>query len=71
MASTVLVVGATGSIGSLAVAEALSDGLPTRALVRDQAKAARLLPAETQIVVGDVARPRPSPPPSTVSTPSC
>ena len=57
MTSTVLVVGATGSIGSLAVAEALSVGFPTRALVRDQAKAARLLPAETQIVVGDVTRP--------------
>ena len=42
MTSAVLVVGATGSIGSLAVAEALSVGYPTRALVRDPAKASRL-----------------------------
>jgi len=54
---TVLVVGATGSIGSLAVAESLAAGHRTRALVRDQAKAHRLLPHEADVVVGDVTRP--------------
>jgi len=33
--ATVLVVGATGSIGSLVVQEAHRQGYPTRALVRD------------------------------------
>ena len=54
---TVLVVGATGSIGSLVVAEAVAAGFPTRALVRDLGKARRILPAEARIVVGDVTRP--------------
>lgn len=54
---TVLVVGATGSIGSLVVEEAATAGLVARALVRDSAKARRLLPEETQVVVGDVTRP--------------
>ncbi|MFC8662248.1 SDR family oxidoreductase [Streptomyces sp. NPDC057199] len=52
---TVLVVGATGGIGRLVVAEAIAQGHTTRALVRDAAKA-RQLPAEAQIVVGDVTR---------------
>ena len=55
--STVLVVGATGSIGSLVVEEALAAGHAVRALVRDPVKARRLLPSPTQIVVGDVTRP--------------
>ena len=42
--STVLIVGATGSIGRYAVAEALRQGYAVRALVRDQARAARMLP---------------------------
>ena len=54
---TVLVVGATGSIGSLAVTESLGASHRTRALVRDQAKAHRLLPNEADVVVGDVTRP--------------
>ena len=54
---TVLVVGATGSIGSLAVAESLAARHRTRALVRDQAKAHRLLPNDADIAVGDVTRP--------------
>ena len=36
---TVLVVGATGSIGRLVVAEAIAQGYATRALTRDPAKA--------------------------------
>ncbi|MET7775481.1 SDR family oxidoreductase [Streptomyces mirabilis] len=54
---TVLVVGATGGIGRLVVAESIARGHTTRALVRDAAKAERRLPAETQVVVGDVTRP--------------
>ena len=54
---TVLVVGATGSIGSLVVAESLAAGHRTRALVRDLAKAHRLLPNEADIAIGDVTRP--------------
>ena len=53
---TVLVVGATGSIGRLVVEEAIRQGHAARALVRDPAKARRL-PAEAQVVVGDVTRP--------------
>lgn len=53
---TVLVVGATGSIGRLVVAEALRQGHSVRALVRDAHKAARL-PASASTIVGDVTRP--------------
>jgi uncharacterized protein YbjT (DUF2867 family) len=54
--TTVLVVGATGSIGRLVVAEAIKQGYTARALVRDRAKARRL-PAEAEVVVGDLTRP--------------
>lgn len=50
--STVLVVGASGSIGRHAVAEALRAGYATRALVRDPGQAS-LFPDGTQVVVGD------------------
>ena len=53
---TVLVVGATGSIGRLVVEEAIRQGHAVRALVRNQRKA-RLLPPEVQVVVGDLTRP--------------
>lgn len=53
---TVLVVGATGSIGRLVVAAAVQHGLTTRALVRD-AERARGLPAEAELVVGDLTDP--------------
>lgn len=53
---TVLVVGATGSIGRLVVEEALAQGNAVRALVRNVAKA-RELPVRAQAVVGDVTRP--------------
>ena len=51
----VLVVGATGSIGHLAVEEAIRQGHTVRALVRDTKKAGRL-PAGTDVVVGDLTR---------------
>jgi uncharacterized protein YbjT (DUF2867 family) len=53
---TVLVVGATGSIGSLAVEEALDAGHMVRALVRDASRADGLAPG-SQPIVGDVTRP--------------
>lgn len=51
----VLVVGSTGSIGRLAVAEALRQGHTVRALVRDLGRA-RGLPAEAERVVGDLTQ---------------
>jgi uncharacterized protein YbjT (DUF2867 family) len=53
---TVLVVGATGSIGRLVVEEALRRGHSVRALVRSAAKA-RQLPPEAQAAIGDVTKP--------------
>jgi uncharacterized protein YbjT (DUF2867 family) len=53
---TVLVVGATGSIGSLVVDEALREGHAVRALVRKSSKKNQL-PREVQVVTGDVTRP--------------
>jgi uncharacterized protein YbjT (DUF2867 family) len=52
---TVLVVGATGSIGRLVVEEAARQGHTVRALVRD-ARKADLIP-DVEIVVGDLTRP--------------
>ena len=54
--ATVLVVGATGSIGCLVVEEAIQQGYTTRALVRDPGKARRL-PSDADVIVGDVTRP--------------
>jgi uncharacterized protein YbjT (DUF2867 family) len=53
--STVLVVGATGSIGRLVVEKAVRQGHPVRALVRDARKASRF-PAGVQTAVGDLTR---------------
>jgi uncharacterized protein YbjT (DUF2867 family) len=52
---TVLVVGATGSIGRLVVGEAIRQGHAVRALVRTPGKV-RLLPPEAQVVMADVTR---------------
>lgn len=54
---TVLVVGATGSIGRLVVAEAMRQGHRVRALVRSTARA-RSLPPEAERVVGDLTQPK-------------
>ncbi|MFJ6427505.1 NAD(P)H-binding protein [Microbacterium maritypicum] len=51
--STVLVVGATGSIGVHVVREALTRGRHVRALVRDASRAARV-PEGAEIVIGDL-----------------
>ena len=53
---TVLVVGASGSIGRHVVAEAIEAGHTVRALVRSPAKA-RGLPVQAQAVVGDLTQP--------------
>ena len=55
--ATVLIVGATGSIGRLAVAEALRQGYTVRALVREPKRAARLLPENVDLVIGDLTHP--------------
>lgn len=51
---TILVIGATGSIGRLAVAQAVREGFRVRALTRSAAKARQLLPLGIEIVEGDV-----------------
>lgn len=51
----VLVVGATGSVGKLVVAEAIEQGHTVRALIRKQARA-RDLPSGVQVVVGDLTQ---------------
>jgi len=53
---TVLVVGATGSIGRLVVDEAIRQGHKVRVLVRDLRRASKL-PAGAQRVVGDLTLP--------------
>jgi uncharacterized protein YbjT (DUF2867 family) len=53
---TVLVVGATGSIGRLVVEEAVTNGHAVRALARDPRKARRLLPG-AEVVAGDLTDP--------------
>jgi len=53
---TVLVVGATGSIGRLVVEEAIRQGHAVRALVRNPGKG-RQLPSGARVVIGDVTRP--------------
>lgn len=52
----VLIVGATGSVGRHAVAEAVRQGYETRALVRNPSRASRL-DAAAILVVGELTRP--------------
>ncbi|MEK1928507.1 MAG: SDR family oxidoreductase [Pararhizobium sp.] len=54
MRETLLVVGATGSIGLHVVAQALNDGYRVRALVRNADKRA-LFPPAAEVVVGDLS----------------
>src|ERR1700730_9978250 len=53
---TILVVGATGSVGRLVVEEALVEGHTVGALLRGPAKAHRL-PSGITVVVGDLTKP--------------
>lgn len=54
---TILVIGATGGVGRHVVRCAVEAGLHPRALVRSTERAARLLPAETELVAGEAAMP--------------
>jgi uncharacterized protein YbjT (DUF2867 family) len=49
----ILVTGATGNVGSRVVRELLGRGVPVRAFVRDQGKAAALLGDDAELAVGD------------------
>ncbi|MDZ7957184.1 MAG: SDR family oxidoreductase [Aulosira sp. DedQUE10] len=51
------VAGATGETGRRIVQELIAHNIPVRALVRDTEKAREILPAEAQLVVGDVLNP--------------
>lgn len=51
---TSLVTGATGTVGGAIVQHLLGAGRPVRALVRDPARARAILPAEVELVAGDV-----------------
>lgn len=53
---TILVVGATGSVGALVVEEALREGHTVRALVRNIARAGHL-PKAAKLILGDITRP--------------
>lgn len=56
-ALTVLIIGATGSIGRPVVDQALCQGHRVRALVRDVDRARRTLPKEVELLAGDLTRP--------------
>ncbi|MCL2586172.1 MAG: NAD(P)H-binding protein [Streptosporangiales bacterium] len=51
---TFLVVGATGNVGGPLVSRLLEQGHPVRALVRDAARARKVLPDGAEIAVGDL-----------------
>lgn len=51
------VAGATGETGRRVVQELVRRNIPVRALVRDVASAQGILPAEAELVVGDVLKP--------------
>ncbi|MET8753251.1 NmrA family NAD(P)-binding protein [Streptomyces sp. NPDC004667] len=58
----ILVTGATGMFGSRIANRLAEEGVPVRALVRDRAKAERLLAAEVDVAVGDMDDPATLPP---------
>jgi uncharacterized protein YbjT (DUF2867 family) len=51
---TVLVIGATGMLGRPVIRRAVSEGWPVRAMVRDLARARAMLPADVELVPGDL-----------------
>jgi uncharacterized protein YbjT (DUF2867 family) len=53
-----LVVGATGETGRRIVQQLTAQNILVRALVRDRTRAQEILPAATEIVVGDVLEPK-------------
>lgn len=57
MSDRVLIVGATGGVGQLAVAKALEKGYPVRVLTRSREKAQQMFGDRVEIVVGDTRQP--------------
>jgi uncharacterized protein YbjT (DUF2867 family) len=55
--TVILVVGATGQLGSLVVRRLRTDGEPVRAMVRDPATAADLAATGAELTVADLSRP--------------
>lgn len=55
--TTIAVIGATGQIGRLVVAEALGDGVTVRAQSRDAARARRSLPDGAEVLAADPTDP--------------
>jgi uncharacterized protein YbjT (DUF2867 family) len=53
----ILVIGATGNIGSEVARQLVAKGVGVRALVRDRAKAEAVLGTKVQLVAGDLSRP--------------
>jgi len=53
----ILVIGATGNIGSEVTRQLVAKGVRVRALVRDRAKAEAVLGTKVQLVAGDLSRP--------------
>ncbi len=53
----VLVAGATGGVGQLAIAQLLSAGYPVRALTRSADKAQAMFAGRVEIAVGDICQP--------------
>jgi len=53
----ILVIGATGNIGSEVTRQLVAKGVGVRALVRDRAKAEAVLGTKVQLVAGDLSRP--------------
>ena len=53
-----LVVGATGETGRRIVQQLTAQNIAVRALVRDRTRSQEILPASTEIVVGDVLEPK-------------
>ncbi|MGF1540228.1 MAG: SDR family oxidoreductase [Pleurocapsa sp.] len=54
---TALVVGATGQTGRHIVKQLVAKNMPVRALVRNLESAKKILPPETELVIGDVLKP--------------
>jgi uncharacterized protein YbjT (DUF2867 family) len=52
-----IVIGATGETGRRIVQELISRNIPVRCMVRDIEKAKSILPAEAELVLGDVLQP--------------
>ena len=50
----VLVAGATGGVGQLAVAQLIEQGYPVRVLTRSAAKAETMFAGKVDIVTGDI-----------------